>query len=62
MNEKQKPQTQTVGEKVEGLEPVDPAALEPFMKAMDEAIPKIVDAEERRLALAANSRQRQLKC
>lgn len=62
MNVKQKPQTRTVVEKVEGLEPVDPAALEPFMKAMDKAIPKIVDAEERRLALAADSRQRQLKC
>lgn len=62
MNKKRKPETQTVSEKVEGLEPVDPAALEPFIKAMEEAIPQIVDAEEKRLALAADSRRRQLKC
>ncbi len=62
MTQKEKPETQTVPETVEGLKPVDPAALEPFIKAMDEAIPEIVDAEEKRLVLAANSRGRQLKC
>lgn len=39
-----------------GWKPVPPEALEPFLKAMDEAIVKIEAAERRRLELAEEAR------
>ena len=48
---------------IEGLEPIDPALLEEFKRAMTEdAIPKIVSAVERRQIQAAETRKWQLKC
>ena len=47
---------------IDGLTPVDPAALEPFKKAMTESvIPEIVKVVEQRRVLAADSRRRHLK-
>lgn len=48
---------------IEGLEPIDPALLEEFKRAMTEdAIPKIVVAVEKRQLQAALTREWQLKC
>lgn len=48
---------------IEGLEPIDPALLEEFKRAMREcAIPKIVSAVEERQKQAAETREWQLKC
>ena len=48
---------------IEGLKPVDPAALEEFEEAMsEEVIPKIVEVVEERRLKAAVSRHWQLKC
>ena len=48
---------------IEGLEPIDPALLEEFKRAMTEdAIPKIVIAVERRQIRAAEAREWQLNC
>jgi hypothetical protein len=62
MSEEKNTQPRTVFDVVEGLEPIDASALEPFTKAMEEAIPEIVREEEERRVLAAESRHRQLKC
>ena len=62
MSGKEKAEPNMVFDIVEGLSPVDPQALEPFRKAMDEAIPDIAREEDERRALAAESRRRQLKC
>jgi hypothetical protein len=52
-----------VFDRVEGLTPVDAAALEDFKRAMtDEVIPEIVRVVEERRLLAAKSRHWQLKC
>ena len=59
MNEK----TSDVLGVIEGLEPIDPALLEEFKRAMTEdAIPKIVVAVEKRQLQAALTREWQLKC
>jgi len=48
---------------IEGLTPVDPAALEDFKRTMtDTVIPEIVRVVEERQMLATESRRRQLKC
>ena len=48
---------------IEGLTPVDEAALADFKRAMtDEVIPEIVRVVEERRMLAAKSRHWQLKC
>lgn len=48
---------------IEGLDPIDPALLEEFKRAMTEdAIPKIVIAVERRQIQAAETREWQLNC
>ncbi len=48
---------------IEGLEPIDPALLEEFKRAMnEEAIPKIVEAVEQRQMKASDTRQWPLKC
>jgi hypothetical protein len=50
-------------EVIEGLTPVDPAALADFQRAMnDEVIPEIVKVVQERRMLAAESRHWQLKC
>ena len=47
---------------IEGLEPIDPALLEKFKRAMTEdAIPKIVSAVEKRQIQAAKTREWHLK-
>ena len=47
---------------LKGLERVDPKALEEFQREMkDKVIPEIRDVVEKRRALAARSRQKQLK-
>ena len=47
---------------IDGLKPVDPAALEHFKQAMTEnVIPEIVKVVEQRRVLAADSRRRHLK-
>jgi hypothetical protein len=47
---------------LKGLERVDPKALEDFQREMkDKVIPEIRDVVEKRRALAARSRQKQLK-
>lgn len=47
---------------IEGLTPVDPAALEDYKRAMTEkVIPEIVRVVEQRRVLAAESRRRHLK-
>jgi hypothetical protein len=48
--------------RIDGLKPVDPAALEPFARTMTEkVIPEIVKMVEQRRELAAKSRRRVLK-
>jgi hypothetical protein len=52
-----------VSEVIQGLTPVDPKALEDFKREMtDNVIPEILRVVEKRRVLAAESRQRQLKC
>ncbi len=52
-----------VSDLMEGLNPVDPKALEDYKREMaNNVIPKIVDATEKRRKLAAASRQKHLKC
>lgn len=52
-----------VSEVIKGLTPVDPKVLEDFKREMtDEVIPEILRVVEERRILAAESRQRQLKC
>lgn len=52
-----------VFEAIEGLTPVDPAALADFQRAMnDEVIPEIVKVVQERRMLASESRHWQLKC
>lgn len=47
---------------IDGLQPVDPAALEQFKQTMTETvIPEIVKVVEQRRVLAADSRRRHLK-
>lgn len=53
----------SIFEVVEGLTPVDPELLKDFQQAMKEdVIPEIVKVIEERRLLAAESRQKQLKC
>lgn len=48
---------------IPGLKRVDPKAFEEFRRTMtDEVIPEIIRVVEERSMLAAESRQRQLKC
>lgn len=52
----------SIFEQIEGLENVDPEALEDFKRAMtEEVIPEIVRVVEERRMLAAETRQRKLK-
>ncbi len=52
-----------VSEVLRDLTPVDPKALVDFKREMtDEVIPEILRVVEERRVLAAESRQRQLKC
>jgi hypothetical protein len=51
-----------VFDQIEGLTPVDPAALEDFKREMtDQVIPEIVRVVEERRTLAAESRHRKLE-
>jgi len=52
-----------VSEVIKGLTPLPSGALEAFEREMTEkVIPEIIKAVEERRVLAAESRQRQLKC
>jgi len=58
-----KKEENTVLDLVEGIKPVDPVALEDFLREMNEnVIPEIVKVVEERRLLAAESRNWQLKC
>lgn len=48
----------SIFEMVEGLQPVDPASLEEYERAMDEAIPQMLEDDRERRRLAAQARTR----
>jgi hypothetical protein len=63
MDDEDNEKKEAVSNVVQGLVPIDPAVLNDFLREMnEEVIPEIVKAIEERRLLAAENRQRQLKC